>query len=147
MYTKRNGLWIECFSNFSKSIENYTYLNAEENPRCLVTRSRTKTSFPCSCRRNVFASTSRSIRLKCSLSTRNRWQLFSFNTMVAALLSLAHFREILCSFLFVSFRCLMFEEWRCCYNHVKMCFFFVSIRVEVREKREMIQINEWVGMI
>lgn len=63
----------------------YTYLNADENPRCLATRSKTNTSFPCSCRRNVFASTSRKIRLKCSLSTRNRWQLFSFSTIVAAL--------------------------------------------------------------
>lgn len=62
-----------------------TYLNADENPRCLATRSKTNTSFPCSCKRNVFASTSRKIRLKCSLSTRNRWQLFSFNTIVAAL--------------------------------------------------------------
>lgn len=63
----------------------YTYLNADENPRCLATRSKTNTSFPCSCKRNVFASTSRKMRLKCSLSTRNRWQLFSFSTIVAAL--------------------------------------------------------------
>lgn len=74
---KRNVLFLnECEK---------TYLNAEEKPRCLVTRSRTRTSFPCSCKRNVFASTSRNIRLKCSLSTRSRWQLFSFSTIVAAL--------------------------------------------------------------
>lgn len=73
------------FYRQSLTNKKYTYLNAEEKPRCLATRSKTKTSFPCSCKRNVFASTSRRIRLKCSLSTRNRWQLFSFSTIVAAL--------------------------------------------------------------
>lgn len=74
----------KCFFFFCINLF-YTYLNADDNPRCLATRSNTNTSFPCSCKRNVFASTSRNIRLKCSLSTRNRWQLFSFNTIVAAL--------------------------------------------------------------
>lgn len=62
-----------------------TYLNAECCPLCFATRSNTKTSLPCSWSLKVFASTSRRMRLKCSLSTRNRWQLFSFRTMVAAL--------------------------------------------------------------
>lgn len=69
----------------AKEMNKKTYLNAECCPLCLATRSKTKTSFPCSCNLKVFASTSRRMRLKCSLSTRNRWQLFSFKTIVAAL--------------------------------------------------------------
>lgn len=85
IHTHTGGVCANIYFYEILSNKKYTYLNAEEKPRCLATRSRTKTSFPCSCKRNVFASTSRKIRLKCSLSTRNRWQLFSFSTIVAAL--------------------------------------------------------------
>lgn len=68
----------------TKPIHKCTYLNAE-NPLCFATFSSTSTSLPCSCNLNVFASTSRRIRLKCSLSTRSRWQLFCVSIMVAAL--------------------------------------------------------------
>lgn len=68
----------------SNTTPEVSYLKAE-CPRCLATRSRISTSLPCSCNRSVFASTSRRMRLKCSLSTRSSRQLFSLSTIVAAL--------------------------------------------------------------
>lgn len=76
--------YIGTVRTHTTSTKNTTYLKAE-CPRCFATRSSTSTSLPCSCNRSVFASTSRNIRLKCSLSTRSKWQLFSFSTIVAAL--------------------------------------------------------------
>lgn len=82
-YIKVNWSYIKEHRH-SKCSKLVAYLKAL-TPRCLTTLSNTKTSFPCSCNLNVFASTSLSILLKCSLSTLSKWQLCSFSTIVAAL--------------------------------------------------------------
>lgn len=76
---------IKIKANFPIPIGWNIYLKVECMPCCLATRSSTKTSLPCSCNRNVLASTSRRIRLKYSLSTRSKWQFFSLRIIVAAL--------------------------------------------------------------